>query len=98
MQAMSQKQPVDLSSRSECPQSAFIKVVNDEELFVPPSSPELIGHTTVQHVDDSNFVIDPEPVRTPAPLLTNDLDEDNSTSHSDDNSLPFPGDPKHVLW
>jgi len=65
-----------LSGRSECLWSAFIEEVDDEDLFVPPSSPQPIIHTTVQHVDDPNFINVPEPARTSAPLLTNNLDED----------------------
>ena len=36
--------------------------------------------------------------RTPAPLLTDDLNEDNVISYSDDDSLPFLGDPEHKLF
>ena len=65
---------------------------------MPPSSPELIGHTTVQHVDNLNFVNKPEPPSTPAPLPTEDLSEDDGTSDSDDESLPFLGDPEHEFF
>jgi len=69
-------------------------VADNDDIYVQPSIPELIHHTIVQHVDDPIFVIDPEPARTPAPLLSDDLDEDEDTSDSDDNSLPSLGDPE----
>jgi len=47
------------------------------------SGPELISHTTVQHVDDPNFINDPEPARKAAPLITDDFNEDDGTSNSD---------------
>ena len=61
---------------------------------MPSSSPQLISHTTVQHVDDPNFINSSEPARTPVPPLTNDLNEDPGTTNSNSNSLPFLGDPK----
>jgi len=53
-------------------------VVDGEDIRVPPSSPEPIGHTTVQHVNDPDFINDP--------------DEDNRTSNSD--SPPFLCEPE----
>jgi len=72
-------------------------VVNDD-IFVPPSSPKPNNHTTVQHVNDTDFMNDHEPARTPEPLLTDDLNEDNGAPNSDANSLPFLGDPKHKFF
>jgi len=51
------------------------------------SSPQLIGHTTVQHVNDPNLI-----ARAPAPLLTDNLNEGLGASDSDDDSQPFLGD------
>jgi len=94
MQAMSHEQPVDLPIGSDHPQSAFIEEVNDEDLPVPSSSPQLIGHATVQHVDDPEFIGSPGLTRSLVPLPTNDPHEDKGTSNSDYDSLPFLGDPK----
>ena len=58
------------------------------------SGPELISHTTVQHVDDPIFIDHPELARAPAPLLTDDLNEVLGALDSDDHSLPFLGGPK----
>src|SRR5882724_12910463 len=55
MQATSHKQPVDLPTGSNRLRSAFIEEVNDEDISVPSSSPQPIGHTTVQHIDDSDI-------------------------------------------
>src|SRR5882724_8311029 len=52
----------------------------------------------VQHVKDPNFISDPEPARTPAPPLTDGLDEDDGASNSNDHSLPSLGDPKHKFF
>jgi len=93
MQARSHKQPVDLPIRSDCLKSAFIEEVNNEDLFVPSSGPELISHTTVQHINIPDFVNSPEPARVPEPPLTDDLDEDLGASNSNDDSSPFLGDP-----
>jgi len=87
MQAMSHEQPVDIPTILEHPRSPFIEVVNNQDIFVPPSSPEQIGHTTVQHVNNSDFVNDPEPAKTPTPPLTDDLNEDDGTSNSGDDSF-----------
>ena len=61
---------------------------------MPSSGPQLIGHTTVQHVDDPDFINSPEPSRVPVPPVTNDLNEDIGASDSNDDSLPFLGDPE----
>jgi len=98
MHGTSHKQPVELPIRLECLRSAFIKVVDDKDICVPPSSPELISHPIVQHVDNPDFFNDPEPARAPAPPLTDDLDEDNATSNPDDDSLPSLGDPEHEFF
>src|SRR5882724_6988453 len=45
-QAMSHEQPVGLTTGSNHPRSAFIEEVNDEDIPVPSSSPQLIGHAT----------------------------------------------------
>src|SRR5467141_855003 len=51
-QATSHEQPMDTPIGSECPRSAFIEEVKDEDAFVKPLGPKLISHTMVQHVDD----------------------------------------------
>jgi len=94
MQATSHKQPMDLPIGLDCPQSAFIEEVNDEDIFLPSSSPQLIGHTTVQHVNDPDFINSHKPSITPAPLPPNDLNIYISASNSDNDSLQFLGDPE----
>jgi len=61
---------------------------------VPSSSPQPISHTTVQHVDDPNFIDDPGSARSQVPLPTNDLNEGLGTPDSNDDSLPFLADPE----
>src|SRR5882724_2836084 len=91
---MSHKQPVDLPIGSDCPQSAFIEEVDDEDLTVPSSGPQLIGHATVQHIDDPDFIDSPGPTTSQVPPTINDPHEDLGASDDDDDSLPFLGDPK----
>jgi len=62
--------------------------------FVLSSGPEPIGYTTIQYINDSDFVNSPGPARTEVPLPTEDLNEDLGASNSDDNSLPFLCDPE----
>jgi len=54
-QATSHKQPVDLPAGSGHPRSAFIEEVDDEDLLVPSTSPQPIGHATVQHIDNPDI-------------------------------------------
>jgi len=91
---MSHEQPVDLPIRSDHLWSAFIEEVDDEDLFAPSSGPQPISHTTLQHVDDPDFVDHLEPVRALVPLFTDELNEDLGSSDSDNDSLPFLGDPE----
>ena len=60
---------------------------------MPSSSPKPIGHTTVHHVDEPDVINSPEPARALVPLLTNDLNDEIGASDSDNDSLPFLGDP-----
>src|SRR5882672_8080451 len=69
-QATSHKQPVDTPIGSECPQSAFIEEVDNEDAFVKPLGPELTSHTTVQHVDDPDPVDEPIAPGRPHPCST----------------------------
>ena len=98
MHALSHELSVDIPTRLEHLQLTFIEVVDDEDICVPPSSPKPISHTIVQHVNDPDFINDPKPARTPAPMLTNDLIEDNGVSNSNDNSLQSLGDPKNEFF
>jgi len=61
---------------------------------VPSSDPQPIGHATVQHVDDPDFIDSPGSDRSPVQLPTDDPNEGLSAPDSDDNSLPFLGEPK----
>ena len=92
-QATSHEQPVDIPIKSDCPQSAFIEEVNDKDLPVPSSGPQLIGHTTVQHINDPDFINIPGLARSQVPSSTNDPNGGLGTPNSNDNSLPFLGDP-----
>ena len=55
MQATSHEQPVNLPAGLGRPQSAFIEEVDDEDLPVPSTGPQLIGNATVQHIDNSDI-------------------------------------------
>jgi len=61
---------------------------------VPCSGPEPIGHTTVHYVNNPDFVNNPELARAPELPLTKDLKEDLGASNSNNDPLPFLGDPK----
>src|SRR5882724_3158601 len=50
--------------------------------------------TTVQHINNPDFIHSPGLTRPQVPLPTNDSHEDMGTSDSDDDSLPFLGDPE----
>src|SRR5882724_11741449 len=54
-QATSHEQPVDLPIKSGRPQSAFIEEVDDEDLPVPSTGPQPIGHATVQHINNPDI-------------------------------------------
>jgi len=95
---MSHEQLVDLPIGLDCPQSAFIEEVDDEDLSVPLYGPPPIGHTTVQHVNDPDFIGNPGPARSQVPPPTNNPNEDLGTPNSDDDSLPFLGDPEPELF
>jgi len=55
---------------------------------------DLISHTTVQHVDDPDIINSPRPIMSQDPPTINDPHEDLGASDSDNNSLPFLGDPE----
>jgi len=52
----------------------------------------------IQHVNDPNFIDEPESSKVTVQWLTNYFDEDNSFSNPNDNSLPPLGDPKHKFF
>jgi len=85
---------VDLPVKSDRPRSAFIEEVDDEDLPVPSTGPQLIGDATVQHIDDSDIFDGPGPTSSSAPPPIEDPPEDLGTSDSDDDSLPSLGDPE----
>jgi len=91
---MSHEQPVDLPVGSKGPRSAFIKEVDDEDLPVPYSGPQLISHTAVQHVDDPDLFNSPGPTSSPVSPTIKNPHEDLGISDSNNNCLPFLGDPK----
>jgi len=62
------------------------------------TSPEPIGHTTIQHVNDPNCINDSEPAKVPTQWFANDLDEDDSFSDPNNDSLPPLGDPEHEFF
>src|SRR5882724_3120535 len=94
MQAMSHEQPVDLPARSGRPQSAFIEEVNNEDLPVPSTGPQPIGHATIQHLNDSDIFDGPGQTSSSVPPPIEDPHEDLGASDSDNDSLPSLGDPK----
>src|SRR5882724_7421818 len=94
MQAMSHKQPVDLPVGSNRPQSAFIEEVDDEDIPVLSSSPQLISHATVQHINDPDIFDGHGPTSSSVPPPIEDPHRDLGASNSNNNSLPFLGDPE----
>jgi len=58
---------------------------------VPSPSPQLISHTTVQHIDNLDF-IDSSGLTSSQVPPTDDPHEDLGASDNDDDSLPFLGD------
>src|SRR5882724_5723694 len=92
--AMSHKQPMDLPIGSDHPRSAFIEEVDDKDLPVPSAHAQPIGHTTVQHVNDSDFFNGSGLTSSQVPPPIKDPHEDLGVSDSDDDSLPFLGDPE----
>jgi len=50
--------------------------------------------TILQHVDDPDVIDSPGPAQPQIPLPTDNPDEGLGTPDSDDNSLPFLGDPE----
>src|SRR5882724_3239164 len=93
-QATSHKQPVDLPVKSDHPRSAFIEEVDDEDLPVPSTGPQPIGDATVQHIDNSDIFDGPGPTSSSAPPSIKDPHEGLGASDSNDDSLPFLGDPE----
>jgi len=91
---MSHKQPADLPIGSNHPRYAFIEEVDDEDLPVPSSGPQLVGHAIVQHIDDPDLCDIPGPTSSHVPPTIEDPHEDLGGSDSKDNSLPFLGDLK----
>jgi len=72
--------------------------VDDEYLYVLSSGPQLIGHATVQHIDDPGIIYSPGLTSSQVPPLTDDPHEDLCASNSDNDSLPFLGDPEPELF
>ena len=61
---------------------------------MPSTSPQLIGHTTVQHINNLDIFDGPGPTTSLAPPPIEDPHGDLGNSNNSDNSLPFLGDPK----
>jgi len=72
---MSHKQPLDLPIGIDHPLSAFIEEINDKHLFVPSPGPQLIGHATIQHIDNLDFISSPGPARSQVTPPTDDSNE-----------------------
>src|SRR5467141_4188724 len=97
-QATSHEQPVDTPIGSECPRSALIEEVDDEDAFVMPVDPEPIGHTTVQHVNDPDNVEEPFAPGRPRPCSTGNDPADVLPPDPDDDTIPPLGDPEHKFF
>jgi len=82
----------------DCPQSTFSEEVDDKDLPVLSSGPQLIGHTTVQHIDDPDIINSPVLTSSQVPLPTDDPHEDLGTSNSNSDSLPFLSDPEPEIF
>src|SRR5882672_2321416 len=97
-QAMSHEQPVDTLFGSEHPQSAFIEEVDDEDAFVTPLGPKLIGHTMVQHVDDPDPFNKPITPGQPRPSSMGNEPADVLPPDPNDDSIPPLGEPEHEFF
>src|SRR5882724_10818540 len=93
-QATSHEKPMALPVGSDCPRSAFIEEVDDKDLYVPSSGSPPIGRTILQHADDPDVIDSPGPTQPWVPLPTDNPGEGPGAPDSDDNSLPFLGDPE----
>ena len=58
------------------------------------TSPQMIGHSTVQHVDDSDIFNGPGPTSSSVPPPLKDPHEVLGTSNSNDDSWLFLGEPE----
>ena len=58
---------------------------------MPSGHPQLIGHTTVQHINNPDLVNGPGPTSSQVPPP---IEDPHEVPNSDDDSLPFLGDPK----
>jgi len=83
---------------SDHPQSAFIEEVNDEDLYVLLLGPPPISHTILQHIGDPDIVDGPGPAQPQVPQPTNKFNEGLGTPDSDNDSLPFLGDPEPEVF
>src|SRR5882672_7250198 len=97
-QATSHEQPMDTPIGSERPRSAFIEEVDDEDTFVIPLGPELIGHITVQHIDDPDPSDEPIAPGRPRPCSMGNNPADVLPPDPDDDSIPPLGDPEHEFF
>src|SRR5882672_2615477 len=97
-QATSHEQPVDTPIGSERPCSAFIEEVDDEDAFVMPVNPELIGHTMVQHVNDPDNVEEPFASSQPRPCSTGNDPAGVLPPNPNDDTIPPLGDPEHEFF
>jgi len=97
-QAMSTKQPVDTPMRSECPRSTFIEQVDDKDLIRTSAGPEPVSHATLQHMDDPDIPGHPDPTNVQPPHPTHNPMEDDIPSDSDNDTLPYLGDPEHEFF
>jgi len=61
---------------------------------VPSTSPQPIGDTTVQHIDNSDIFDGPGRNQLLDPTTIEDHHEDLGASDSNDDSLPSLGDPE----
>jgi len=82
---------VDLPAGSNHLQSAFIEEVEDEDIPVLSSGPQPISHATVQHIDDPDIFEGPGPPSSS--VHPSGHSGDLGSPDSDDDSLPFLGDP-----
>ena len=61
---------------------------------MPSYGPQLIGHATVQHIDNPDIFYGPGLTTSSVPPPIEDPYRDLGTSNSNDDSLPFLGDPE----
>src|SRR5882724_7426220 len=93
-QALSCEQPMALPVGSDRLRSAFVEEVNNKDFHIPLLEFPPIGRTILQHVDNPDVIDRPGPAQSQVPLPTGNPDEGLGAPNTNNDSLPFLGDPE----